>query len=223
MPVIDLAFPIKGEFISIDHGYGLFSALCRVVPSLHGDTKVGVHPIRGEFRKPGVLGLITASRLRLRLASEELAPYIPLCGANLEVDGYPLQIQNPVVETLQPVGSLASRLVTFRGSLTPDQAEAQARKALLDLEIAATPMLVPSPHPKHPGEPIRRVLQISGKRVVGYAMRVVGLTEDEALKLQEIGLGGRRRMGCGVFVPYHERRTTRPREVPESEGCNSDS
>jgi|GEM_PF-2993011 len=71
MPVIDLAFPIKGDLIPIDHGYGLFSALCRVVPSLHGDTKVGVHPIRGEFRKPGVLGLITASRLRLRLASDK--------------------------------------------------------------------------------------------------------------------------------------------------------
>jgi CRISPR-associated protein Cas6 len=36
--------------------------------------------------------------------------------------------------------------------------------------------------------------------VVGYALRVNGLTEEGSIRLQEEGLGGRRRMGCGIFV-----------------------
>jgi len=36
---------------------------------------------------------------------------------------------------------------------------------------------------------------------VGYAVRVSGLSDEDSLKLQERGLGGKRRMGCGVFVP----------------------
>jgi len=33
-------------------------------------------------------------------------------------------------------------------------------------------------------------------------LHVNGLTAEESIKLQEIGLGGRRHMGCGIFVPY---------------------
>lgn len=72
MPIIDLSFNIIGTTIPLDHGYSLFSALCRVVPQLHGDTRIGVHPIRGRQTAPGVLSLIDSSRIRLRLPSEEL-------------------------------------------------------------------------------------------------------------------------------------------------------
>ena len=47
MPVIDLAFELRGAEIPLDYGYALFAALSRVVPRLHGDRRVGVHPIRG--------------------------------------------------------------------------------------------------------------------------------------------------------------------------------
>jgi hypothetical protein len=39
MPVIDLAFVLVGRTVPMDHGYALFSALCRVVPALHGDRR----------------------------------------------------------------------------------------------------------------------------------------------------------------------------------------
>ncbi len=52
MPVIDLSFVLVGTTIPLDHGYILFSALCRVVPEMHGDLHVGVHPIRGQQTAP---------------------------------------------------------------------------------------------------------------------------------------------------------------------------
>src|SRR5919112_1257332 len=67
MSVIDLAFELRGTAIPLDYGYALFSALCRVVPELHGDRGVGVHPIRGVRRAPGRLTLVPQSRLRLRM------------------------------------------------------------------------------------------------------------------------------------------------------------
>lgn len=50
------------------------------------------------------------------------------------------------------------------------------------------------------GEPIRRTLRIRDKTVVGYALAVTELTADESIRLQEAGVGGRRRFGCGLFV-----------------------
>jgi Cas6 Crispr len=48
---------------------------------------------------------------------------------------------------------------------------------------------------------LTRVVRIKDKTVVGYGVRVAGLNVEESLRLQEHGLGGRRKLGCGVFVP----------------------
>lgn len=43
---------------------------------------------------------------------------------------------------------------------------------------------------------------LHGKEVVGYELVIEGLTADESVAIQTTGLGGRRHMGCGVFVPH---------------------
>jgi CRISPR-associated protein Cas6 len=201
MPVIDLAFELRGVAIPLDYGYALFSAMCRVVPYLHGDRQVGVHPIRGMRLEPRRLSLVPPSRLRLRLPAEEIAPYLALAGSVLDLDGDRLSVGIPHVEPLRPAVSLASRIVTI-GHLTEPVAFAESvRRQLAGMGVSAEPSFVPSPHSDHAGEPSRRVLRIKGKRIVGYALRVLGLTAEESLLVQERGLGSRRRMGCGVFVP----------------------
>lgn len=201
MPTIDLAFTITGTTIPLDHGYPLYSALCRVVPSLHGDARVGVHPIRGLRTAPGVLSLMPGSRLRIRLPSEGLAPYIALSGTELDLVGHRLFVGVPRVESLVPAPLLASRLVVFRGPTEPPSFESSVRRHLSEIDVVGEPSFVPSPSPPWSGQPKRRVLTIAGRRVIGYALRVSGLTAEESLRLQEHGLGGRRRFGCGVFVP----------------------
>jgi CRISPR-associated protein Cas6 len=200
MPVIDLTFMLVGKTIPLDHGYALFSALCRVVPALHGDVRLGVHPIRGRQATPGVLSLTERSRIKLRLPAEGIAPFIALAGQSLKLGGHLLQVGIPQVEGLVAAPNLASRLVTFRNALTPDSFEADVRRELERLQISATHHLVAATRPKFAGQPLRRVLRIKDRDVIGYSLRVRGLTADESIRLQESGLGGRRRMGCGVFV-----------------------
>ena len=47
----------------------------------------------------------------------------------------------------------------------------------------------------------RRIVTIAGARVVGFALDLSRLSEAASLTLQEQGLGGRRHMGCGLFLP----------------------
>ena len=47
---------------------------------------------------------------------------------------------------------------------------------------------------------LRRTLRICDKEIVGFALRVERLTAQESILLQEKGIGGRRRFGCGIFV-----------------------
>ena len=144
MPTIDLAFTLTGTTIPLDHGYGLFSALCRIVPSLHGDSHVGVHPIRGVRTTPGVLSLMPGSRLRLRLRSEELAPYIALAGTTLEIEGHRVRVGVPRVESLVSAPNLASRLVIIRGLIEQPEFDAGVRRHLTELGVVGEVEFVPS-------------------------------------------------------------------------------
>lgn len=51
------------------------------------------------------------------------------------------------------------------------------------------------------GEPDRKAIKIKRYSVVGFGLEVADLSEENSIKLQEDGLGGKRRMGCGIFVP----------------------
>ena len=110
-----------------------------------------------------------------------------------------------------PAANLASRLVTIRHALTPEAFEEGVKRELARLEIAAMPQFVPATRAKWEGQPLRRVLRIKDRKVVGYALRLTGFTAEESVRLQEEGLGGRRRMGCGVFVPIPLRVEATPR------------
>jgi CRISPR-associated protein Cas6 len=198
--IIDLTFVLQGTTIPLDYGYALFGAISRIIPAIHGDRRVGVHPIRGMKLQPGRLTLVPQSRLRLRLPSEEIGPYLPLAGAKLDLDGSVLRIGVPRTEALVPAPVLNSRLVTIGHRMEPEEFLASANRQLTEMGVQARAEFLPSPDPRYAGQPSRRVLVVKGRKVVGYPIVVAGLDAAESVRLQELGLGSRRRMGCGVFV-----------------------
>ena len=200
MPTIDLAFDVRGTTIPLDYGYALFSSLCRIVPGLHGDRRVGVHPIRGVRQAPQRLTLVPQSKLRLRMPSELIGGYLAIAGADLDLDGSSVRVGIPRMEPLIPSPLLTSRLVTIGRLFEPSAFAASLRDQMSSLGVAGELAFLPSPDPAHAGEPSRRVIRIKEKRIVGFAVSVSGLTAEESLFVQEKGLGSRRRMGCGVFV-----------------------
>ncbi|WP_330203405.1 type I-MYXAN CRISPR-associated protein Cas6/Cmx6 [Cyanobacterium sp. DS4] len=51
------------------------------------------------------------------------------------------------------------------------------------------------------GKPIRRTMKIKGKTLIGFGVEITELSENNSILLQEQGIGGKHKMGCGVFVP----------------------
>jgi CRISPR-associated protein Cas6 len=200
MPVIDLAFDLQGTTISLDYGYALFGAISRIVPQMHGDRRIGVHPIRGVRLAPRRLTLVPQSKLRLRMPSEEIGTYLAIAGTRLELDGSSLHVGIPRVEPLKPSSSLISRLVTIGRLIEPSAFAVSVRNQMSALGVQGELGLLPNSDPARAGEPARRVIRIKERRIVGYAVCVSGLTAEESLIIQEKGLGSRRRMGCGLFV-----------------------
>lgn len=191
MPYVDLAFKLTGSTVPVDHGYALYSAISRILPEIHGAKNIGLHPIRGTYSGNGELILRDSSRLTIRLESERIGEVLKLAGKRLEIDSHSLRVGIPEVRLLRPRVSLYSRLVTIKGFMEPEAFVESAKRQLEKLGVEAEIEI---------GE--RRTLRVKDKQVLGFEVAVSGLDAEDSLCLQESGLGGRRHMGCGVFLPW---------------------
>lgn len=210
MSIVDVMFRLQGDVIPADHGYQLCSAIARVVPGLHGDQGVGIAPVPGEPCGGRRLRLGPGSHLALRLDAGRIAEVLPLAGQTLQVGGFPILVGVPEVHSLEPAPSLYSRLVVIKGFMEPEPFLAAAQRQLEVLDTQGVAALIPQPviasmnaaSPYGSRSPfLRRTLRIRDREIVGFALRVSGLSAEESIRLQEVGIGGRRRFGCGFFIP----------------------
>lgn len=207
MPYVDLAFRLNGTIVPVDHGYALYSALSRTVPEIHETSTVGVHPIRGIYNGGGRLYLSDSSRLVVRLPTEDIRIYLRLAGKGLEVDRCRIRIGVSETRALIPAAALYSRIATTRNGDDSGRFDAEIARQVAALGIRGKVSRVPRySGGSHGCDPSRRIFRVKNKRIVGYSVLATELTAEESILLQERGLGGRRRMGCGVFVPFQPRK-----------------
>ena len=209
MNKVDVQFRITGNDIPADHGYHLLSAVSGLVPEIHGDDQVGVHPISGRLIGDRRLAITENSRLTIRLDSERIEQILRLAGKSLEINGSTVRVGVPQTRSLVPSARVYSRLVVIKGFTEPEAFLEAAKRQADALEVRGTVSLVPQPQIAQSNRNatsgsrspyLRRTICIRGKQIVGFALRVEDLTAEESIRIQEQGLGGRRRFGCGVFV-----------------------
>jgi CRISPR-associated protein Cas6 len=193
MPYVDLAFRLNGNKVPVDHGYALYSAISRILPEIHESKNIGVHPIRGTYSGNGELLLRDSSRLIIRLESERIGDFLKLAGKKLEIDNYSFRVGVPEVRVLLPRVAVYSRLATIKGFMKADTFLEAAKRQLEKIGVQADLQV---------GE--RRTFRVKDKQLVGFELAATGLDAEDSVRLQESGLGGRRHMGCGVFVPWRK-------------------
>lgn len=190
MPAIDLLFPVQGGPVPLDHGYLLFSSLSRHIPALHERKDVGVFNLRGRRKDKQTLQ-VDKGTLRLRCGPDALSDLLPLAGSTLELAGRELRLGMPTVYPLLATPTtLSARIVTFKHAMDEAAFHASTLRFMEELGCSGTPYV---------GR--RRIVSIAGKKVVGFALTVSALSPESSRLLQERGLGGRRHMGCGLFLP----------------------
>ncbi len=193
--VVDLFFHIQGKEVPVDHGYTLYSAISRILESgeetkwLHNADNVGLLPIRGHYAGQGKLMLDQHARFGLRLPANLIPKFLRLAGKRLDVNGEALRVGVSTTSALIPAPVLYAHIVTTKNGEDENRFDAEIQRQLDTLNIKGKPTRGP-----------RRIVTIKDKKVVGYSVLVSELTAEESIRLQEHGLGGRRKMGCGVFV-----------------------
>lgn len=199
---VEIKFPVAGIMIPADHSYFLYAALSRLVPALHAaeHEKTAILGISGLPNKDRTLSILPGSKLRMRVRPEKIRDLLFLAGKTLKIGESKVQLGIPQSLLIRPKSNLYSRLVTIKNALTEELFIEAVKKHCVALNIFREPVLFRDPPAKIEGKTVRKTVRIQGKEVVGFPVIFHGLSPEESLILQEHGLGGRRKMGCGSFV-----------------------
>jgi CRISPR-associated protein Cas6 len=197
-PYIAVHFPVQGRQLPADHGYALYAAITRQLPSLHGQPWLGLEFLSGVPWREGIIVLPTrGASLRLRIPADRYGHVLPLAGRRLDLSGHTIRLGIPIARPLQPASSLYARCVTIKKFTDAEPFLDAARRQLDALGITATLELPLDEQ----GRFRRRILTIKDKAIVGFSLATHNLNDEDSLRLQSTGIGGRRSMGCGHFNP----------------------
>lgn len=187
--ILDLAFALDGRAVMTDYADALWRGLSGLLPWLAAEEAAAVHPLAWVSPGEGELYLSRRSRLMLRLPRGRLEAARSLSGVRLDL-GSPVTIGAATVKALMPARVLYSSFVTV--GTADESAFLAACEAQLAVRGVRATLLCGK---------ARRGAAAEGEWH-GFSLMVHGLEEETSLRLQQEGLGGERKRGCGVFVPH---------------------
>jgi CRISPR-associated protein Cas6 len=189
--VVDVAFPLAGEQLPRDHAVALAQALGAHLPWLASDPIAGVHPVKVVVGNGPSALLSRRARLLLRLVRSREPALAALAGCTLMVEGHALRLGTPKARSLLPHGTLYAYFVAAAAD------DEQAFVAAMAAELRSVGIdchIVCGKRQQHLGP--------QGQRIHGFSLMLHGLSPADSLRIQRLGLGAHRTLGCGIFVPH---------------------
>ena len=212
--VVDLAFRITCPTLPLDHAHALSSELLKELPWLEEEAHAGVHLIHGAASGNGwyrpedsvreLLHLSRRTRMRLRVPRNRLDEARTLCGKELDVAGHPLEIGASEVFLLSSLSTLFARYVISEAGKEEAEFLEDAAAQLRNIDVACRKLLGGITH----------TMQFPDGPVFTRSLMVADLEPEQAVRLQQIGLGEGRSIGCGLFIPH---RGIKPVKVQDGE------
>ncbi len=188
--LVDMVFPLEGHSLPRDAAPALHAALLREMPWLAAEALAGIHPLKLVPGTDAEALLSQRTRLLLRLPRERFDDAAGLAGRTLQVGGHAVTLGRPHARELLPHRTLYAYAVAAE----VDDEIAFMRAMDADLQALAV-----------------RSQVICGKRQqhdwpagaqTTFSLMLHGLGASDSLRLQELGLGRHRLLGCGIFVPH---------------------
>jgi CRISPR-associated protein Cas6 len=201
--VTDLVFQIDCRALPVDHAWALSQAVHAALPWLDQEPAAGVHPIHvaesgnGWVRPESADSLLQLSRrtkLVLRIPITRLDAAQALVGRKLDVAGHALVVGKAVVRPLSPLTTIFSRYVVSASGLDETAFLQAVLKELEPFGIRPKKMLCG----------MEKTIATPAQPVHTRSLMLASLTQAESVTLQQRGLGPRRLLGCGLFIPHKD-------------------
>jgi CRISPR-associated protein Cas6 len=202
--VVDLLFNIECRELPVDHIYHLSRAIKDALPG-HVTEDLGIHPIylagsqNGWERPDESLGqnliLSKRTKLVLRVKKEHQEEITNLLnGKSLDINGFEMKIKKPKTRKLSKDGTVFSRsIVCSENEKENEEAflkriQIELSEMGIDIKKALCGKITPIKTPDGP--------------IFTRSLMLAELKPEDAVKLQQQGVGTYQDLGCGLFLPH---------------------
>lgn len=198
--VVDMVFRLQGKTLPVDYSYTLYQALQLIAPWIADESNIGIHLLLSAEEGNGwarednpneILYLSRRTRLVMRIESQHVPRAQQLVGKTLQLNEHIIEIAAVEKQALSSLNTLYARHVVL---------EAKDEEEFIEKVVAALSVMN-----------IRCKKILCGKsRLVATpegplntrSLLLADLSREDAISLQQKGLGLFRHLGCGVFVPH---------------------
>lgn len=200
--IVDLVFEMKCKTLPVDHAYSLYMAMRDALPWFEEEAEAGLHLIhvaesgngwmRPEDTENEVLYVSRRTKFTLRLPKHRISDAESLLGKALDIGGHELELTKYSTKLLQPLPTLFARYVI--SSEAEDEMEFMQRMAN-DIKAMGIPVKKMMPGRSNQ-------FRTPEGDIYTRSLMLADLTPDDAITLQQRGVGEGRKIGCGLFVPH---------------------
>jgi len=199
--VVDMIFKIKCPTLPVDHAWALSEAIHHELPWFSDETQTGLHLIYGAesgngWERPSQgdepLYLSRRTPLILRLPKERVEDAHALTGKTLNISGHELQVGEAHTRLLSMTTTLYCRHMVAEKDHSEEEFQHIAIEQLQALGLGFKKILCGK----------GTLFSTPQGGLSTQSLMVAGLSLDDAVTLQELGLGPLRSRGFGLFIPH---------------------
>lgn len=201
--VVDVVFQLRGREIPCDHAWLLMNALVAQLPWFGTDPVHGLHLIHPAASGNGwfspddyegeIMYLPRRARLAMRLPKERVHEATTLQGQMLQIGNHGLTIGSSEVRPLSLHTTLHARHV-ISGAADPSEVSflSWVAETLATMGIRCRKMVAGREY----------VIRTPEADYRTRSLLLADLRQEEAILIQQQGLGRGRHLGCGLFLPH---------------------
>ena len=197
--MVDLSFSVVCKELPYDHAYELSSELIKLIPEIKNDKRNAIQTLHGPMSGNGWVRadgenifLSKRAELCLRVRKDHVEKIKEIEGKKIKLFGNDLNIGKSKMKSFLVVRDLFCRFVSCNEDLPEDifleevQTELRAYKVNINKALC--------------GQSKR--INFGDKTLYTRSLMIADLSKEEAVTLQEEGVGKHRLFGCGIFLPH---------------------
>lgn len=198
--VVDLSYKIDCKQIPTCHAWELSQALYQALPWIKEESEVGVHQIHGATSGNGwerppdgeLIHLSKRTRMHLRVPAACIDAAKQLVGQTLDVSGHSVLVGQMTSKLIDPFSTIFARYIVLQKGMDEDAFLEWVVNEMTDRGMQARKLLCGMGHK----------FEANGEMIETRSLMIADLDKLSSVKLQEVGIGLHRHMGCGIFVPH---------------------
>lgn len=202
--IIDLSFSIKCKSLPLDHAWKLSEQIITHLPWLKDHETAAIHQIHVAESNNGWLrpetdqddALLYPSRrtkLTLRIPLDKLDDAQKLSGKTIEFDNTKLVIGSSKKKLLTNSSVIFSRYtIDLDSDNENDFLSNMAQEIYQKTNFKVKKMLCGK----------ENIIKTPGNNLLTRHLMIADLDSESSIKLQQLGLGTGKHLGCGIFLPH---------------------